>query len=89
MNITPEQLEELGRLVDQASNLAAASQLPVRPEIHIQGMRGGLVSIGESLRKLYAEGSRPKRDHSFLAEVRGLSKWSNRATRRSVGRFCG
>lgn len=55
MKITSEQLEELGRLVDQANNLAAASQLPVRPEIHITGMRGGLVSISETLRKLYVE----------------------------------
>ena len=53
MNITPEQLEELGRLVDQAGNLAAASQLRVRPEIHIEGMRHGLLSIEEALRDLY------------------------------------
>lgn len=53
MNITQEQLEELGRLVDQAGSLVAASQLPFKPEIHIQGMRSGLVSIGEALRKLY------------------------------------
>jgi len=55
MNITAEQLEEIGRLVDQADNLAAASQLPVKPQIHIEGMRGGLVSISETLRKLYIE----------------------------------
>jgi hypothetical protein len=55
MKITDEQLEELGRLVDQANNLAAASQLPVRPGIHIKGLRGGLESIGEALRKLYVE----------------------------------
>lgn len=55
MNITDEQLEELGRLVDQANNLAAASQLPVKPQIHIEGMRGGLLSIRDALQKLYIE----------------------------------
>lgn len=55
MNITPEQLEELGRLVDQANNLAAASQLRVSPQIHIEGMRAGLLSIEKALRKLYIE----------------------------------
>jgi hypothetical protein len=55
MNITAKQLEELGRLADQANNIAAASQLPFRPEMHIEGMRAGLVSISEALRKLYVE----------------------------------
>lgn len=55
MKITAEQLEELGRVVDLANNLVAASQLKVNPHIHIEGMRGGLLSIEEALRALYVE----------------------------------
>ena len=55
MNITPEQLEELGRLADMANNLAAASQLPVSPVIHIAGMRQGLIDIDRALKALYIE----------------------------------
>jgi len=53
--ITVEQLDELGRIADQANNLAAASQLPVKAEIHIEGMRSGLEDIDKALRKLYIE----------------------------------
>ena len=55
MNITQEQLEELAELAEQAGNLIAASRLPVRPAIHIEGMRGGLESIEATLRRLYVE----------------------------------
>lgn len=53
MNITQKQLDELGRIADQANNLAAASQLPVKAEIHIIGLRSGLESIDKALRELY------------------------------------
>lgn len=55
MNITPDQLDKLGRLADQANNLAAASQLPVAPAIHVACMRQGLIDIDKALKKLYIE----------------------------------
>jgi len=55
MNITHEQLDKLGRLADIANNLAAASQLPVPPAVHIEGMRQGLIDIDKALRALYVE----------------------------------
>lgn len=44
--------EQIGLLADKADNLAAASTLGVRPEIHIEGMRGGLESIARELKAL-------------------------------------
>lgn len=55
MNITPDQLDELGRLADMANNLAAASQLPVAPAIHITCMRQGLIDIDKALKKMCVE----------------------------------
>jgi hypothetical protein len=55
MTITDEQLEELGRLADQANNLAAASQLPLPAAQHVVHLRNGLLSIDQALRKLYVE----------------------------------
>lgn len=47
--------EEIGRIADQANNVAAASQLPVSPAIHIEGMRFGLVSIRDALQEVYTQ----------------------------------
>lgn len=55
MNITQEHLEELAELAEQAGNLIAASRLPMRAFIHVEGMRGGLESIEAALRRLYVE----------------------------------
>lgn len=57
MNITDEQLEKIGKLVDTASNCIAATQLRVRPEIHVEGLRGGLQEVVQVLRELYIETS--------------------------------
>lgn len=53
MLIAPEQLEEILKLIENANNLVAASHLRVRPEIHVEGMRGGIVDMELSLRALY------------------------------------
>lgn len=52
-NITNEQLEELGRIVDKASNYDAATKLPVSLHIHAQGMKAGLQELHSDLRSLY------------------------------------
>lgn len=44
--------EQIGLLADRADNLAGASQLAVRAEIHIEGMRSGLESIARDLKAL-------------------------------------
>lgn len=69
MNITQEQLEELGTLADQANNLAAASQLPLPPAMHVEQLRNGLVSIDQALRHLYIEisGENPWDDGESVA----------------------
>mgnify|MGYP000629739658 CR=1 FL=1 len=54
MGITDEQLEKIGELVDEASNCIAASQLRVRPEIHVEGLRGVLQRVEQALRELPA-----------------------------------
>jgi len=55
MSITDDQLERISELVDKASNCIAATQLRVRPEIHVEGLRGGLQEIEQALRELYIE----------------------------------
>jgi hypothetical protein len=51
--ITEEQLEEIGQLSDTADNLLGASELPLPPQMHIEGMRGGLTDIRNDLRRIY------------------------------------
>lgn len=55
MSITDEQLDKIGKLVDTANNCIAATQLRVRPEIHVEGLRGGMQEIEQALRELYIE----------------------------------
>jgi hypothetical protein len=65
MNITNEQLDRLGRLVDQAENHLAVSSLPMNPQIHIEGMRSGFVEIRDTIRKL-------------IIEISGQDPWAGR-----------
>lgn len=55
MSITDDQLERISELVDKASNCISATQLRVRPEIHVEGLRGGLQEVEQVLRELYVE----------------------------------
>lgn len=48
-------LEEIGRLIDKAENLLLASELPVRPEIHVEGLTIGLREILTTLREVHQE----------------------------------
>lgn len=53
--ITNEQIEIIGGLVDRCDNLVAASQLPMKPEFHLQQLRSALIDIGTDLRSLYRD----------------------------------
>lgn len=50
--MTPELKEELGLLADKADNLVAATQLPMPPSFHVEGLKGGVEAIAKKLREL-------------------------------------
>lgn len=47
-----ELIERLGQLVDTADNYHAGSLLPVRAEIHVEGLRHGMKTIAAELRSI-------------------------------------
>lgn len=51
--ITPEHLDQLGRLADTADNLAGAAKLPLRAEMHVEQLRLGLERLSKELKDLY------------------------------------
>ncbi len=51
--ISPEHLAKLGRLADTADNLAGASKLPMRAEMHVEQLRSGLERMSKELKALY------------------------------------
>lgn len=53
--ITGAQLEQLGRLADQADNLIGASRLPMPPGFHVEQLRSGLGDIVAALRAMYVQ----------------------------------
>lgn len=65
MEISEEQLEQIGLLADKADNLLGAVKLPLPPHVHIQGMTGGLKDIRSELREIYkaVSGSDPWEHH--------------------------
>lgn len=65
MDKLEEVLETVGRLADKANNFFHATQLPgLPPEIHIEGLAGGMKDIRDELRKVYVEvsGEDPRED---------------------------
>ena len=46
-------VEEIGRMSDKVDNLLGAMQLPVSPEIHMEGLRGNLEQMRADLREIY------------------------------------
>lgn len=53
MEITPEQLDTLGRLADTADNLVAASRLPMPQAFHVVQLRAGLDDLAEQIKQVY------------------------------------
>ena len=53
--ITHEQLDRIGRIADKADNYLAAASLPLRNEIHIEGLKTGMREIAEMAGELYRE----------------------------------
>lgn len=53
MEITPEQLDTLGRLADTAENYAAASRLPMPPAFHVEQLRAGLEDLAAQIKQVY------------------------------------
>ncbi len=65
MEITNEQLEQIGQLSDTIDNLLGALKLPLRPEMHLQGLRGNLPEVRDGLREIYkaVSGDNPWEHH--------------------------
>ena len=75
--MTPEQLEDLGQIVESASNFHAAGQMPLPPQMHLTCLRDGMEAIRDNARRLYFEvsGEDPWADHpSFPPLSHGGSK---------------
>lgn len=53
MNITDDQLEDIGRLADIADNYRAASGMHLPAEMHIECLRTGMAAISEQLKSIY------------------------------------
>lgn len=53
MNLTPDQLDDLGKIADKADAYAAATQMDLPDEVHIESLKGGMESISEEIKKLY------------------------------------
>lgn len=52
MDITDEQLNELGELADECDNLIGASQLPMPPAFHLEQLRHGLSELSRKIKAL-------------------------------------
>jgi hypothetical protein len=48
-----EILERIGKLIDEVDNLLAATELPVSPQIHLNGLINGLTELQKELREIY------------------------------------
>lgn len=52
--LTDDQLDALGRLVDSLDNGIAATNLPLPPNLHIDGMKGIMEDVRDKLRSFLA-----------------------------------
>lgn len=50
-----DNIERIGKLADKADNLLAAMKLPVSFQIHLEGLKGGLVDMSTELREIYQD----------------------------------
>lgn len=48
-------IDEIGELADKADNLIAATNIPLRPEMHVSCLKDGLKEISEALKQYYIE----------------------------------
>ncbi len=53
MNLTPDQLDDLGKIADKADNYIVATQMQLPASLHIEALKGGMESISEEIKKLY------------------------------------
>lgn len=44
---------QVGLLIDKCDNYLAATVLKVRPEIHVEGLKGGIEEVRAMLQELY------------------------------------
>jgi hypothetical protein len=55
LNITDEQLDDLGKLADTADNYAAAAKLRLPDSLHREALTKGMEIISEALKNLYKQ----------------------------------
>ena len=53
--MTNEQAEKLGGIVEKADNLLGATNLPLPPQVHINGLKSGLGEVRKIAHALYVE----------------------------------
>ena len=53
MNLTEDQLEDIGRIADTADNYHAASKMQLPASLHIECLRTGMEAISEQLKAIY------------------------------------
>ena len=53
MNITEDQLEDLGKIADMADNYRAAAGMQLPASMHIECLRTGMEAISEQIKAIY------------------------------------
>lgn len=57
MNLTEDQLEDLGRIADMADNFHAAAGMQLPASMHIECLRTGMSAISEQIKAIYVKAS--------------------------------
>jgi hypothetical protein len=53
--MNPEQLEEIGQLIDRLDNLCSAMELPMPAELHLKALKESLPNVRDDLQLIYID----------------------------------